>query len=81
MEVGDEVGVGVEGFGEGEFFAGVFFDGFAGDLLGVVGARWGVGLVFGEEFVVMGEGGLEFGVGGGAIEGEFEEEGDFGFRI
>ena len=29
----------------------------------------------------MGEGGLEFGVGGGAIEGELEEEGDFGFRI
>ena len=33
-EVGDEVGVGVERLGEGEFIAGIFFHSFAADFAG-----------------------------------------------
>ena len=41
-EVGDEVGVGVERFLEGEFLAGVFLDGFAADFEGRRGRGWRV---------------------------------------
>ena len=73
MEVGDVVGVGVEGFFEGEAFAGVFFHRFAGHL------QWrfpfGGSIVRDHcgDVVPVREAGGEFVAGRLAVEGQFKD--------
>lgn len=72
VDVGDEIGVGVEGFAEGEIFAGLFLDGFAEDFQRRSGER--VGFPGDEIFdlLPMVAAGLRFLRGGGAVQGKGE---------